>query len=87
MDIQSPSDFGKVLKNGAFAWPGGYPLFFICDDGAPLSFEYAQANAKLICQAIRDKDRGGWRVVASDINWEDADLYCEGGAKIESAYN
>jgi hypothetical protein len=29
----------------------------------------------------------GWRIVAYDVNWEDADLTCDHtGEKIESAY-
>jgi hypothetical protein len=87
MKINTPSDFGRAIKSGPYAWPGGYPIFFVTSDGAALSFDSAKENAKQICQAIRDRDRGGWRVIGADINWEDANLFCDhSGEPIESAY-
>ena len=87
MNINTPSDFGRALKAGPFAWPGGYPVFFVCSDGEALSFQDARENAALICSAIRDRDNTGWRVVAAEINWEDGDLYsAHSGRKIEAAY-
>lgn len=81
-------EFRKALERGPYAWPGGYPLYFITNDGEALSFKAAQENAHRICTAIEDKDNtGGWRVVAVDVNWEDTDLYCaHSNEKIESAY-
>ena len=87
MNISTVEDFRAALKDGPFAWPGGYPLFFLCNDGAALSCEYAKENAKLIEGAITEKDNtGGWLVIACEVNWEDSMLYCEGGKRIESAY-
>jgi hypothetical protein len=87
MKINKPSDFGRALKQGPFAWPGGYPLYFVCSDGEPLSFKAAREHASLICQAIRDKDRSGWQVIGADVNWEDPSLTCaHTGKPIESAY-
>src|SRR5574337_870491 len=88
MKINTVRDFGEALKNGPYAWPGGYPIFFITSDGGALSFATAWNERALIVQAILDNDRrGGWRVVASDVNWEDGSLYDDhSGARIESAY-
>jgi hypothetical protein len=71
-----------------FAWPGGYPRYFVCADGEALSFEEAKANEELIVAAIRENDRNSdWRVIGCQINWEDPDLICVGsGKKIPSAY-
>lgn len=80
-------DFIEALKNGEFAWPGGYQMYFIVDDGEALSFEAAQENKDLIIDAINDNDSNGWRVVGVDVNWEDDDLYCaHTNKKIPSAY-
>ena len=88
MKISTIGEFRAALKEGPFAWPGGYPLFFICNDGAALSYDYAKENTELIEGAITDKDNaGGWLVIACEVNWEDSDLYCEGGKRIESAYS
>jgi len=33
MRIESISDFRAAIRNGAYAWPGGYPMFFVMADG------------------------------------------------------
>ena len=82
----SISAFGRDMRQ-PYAWPGGYPRFFVCDDGEPLSFKAAKENRRLILEAIRDNDRSGWHVIGCDINWEDPDLVCaHTGERIESAY-
>lgn len=88
MHIENIKHFNEVLDNGPYAWPGGYPIYFICADGAALSFEAALENADLIRDAIAEKDNtSGWRVVACDINWEDEDLICaHTGKQIAPAY-
>jgi hypothetical protein len=86
MLINSISDFRKAIRIGPYAWPGGYPLFFIMSDGATLSFNAAKAERRLMIEALRDGDDNGWRPIAVDINWEDGDLYCDHtGKRIESA--
>jgi hypothetical protein len=83
----SVEDFDRELEAGPHVWPGGYPKFFITSDSAALSFKAAEDNADTIREAIRDEYRGGWRVVAVDVNWEDPDLYCDHtGKRIESGY-
>lgn len=87
MNINRPSDFGRALKTGPYTFPGCYPVYFITSDGAALSFDAARREAKLICAAIRERSRDGWRVMAVAVNWEDPALYCDhSGKRIESAY-
>jgi len=87
MNINTISDFRRAVRNGPYAWPGGYPFYFITSDGAVLSFMAAKKERRNILEAIRDKDHSGWRVIAVDINWEDPELYCDHtGKRIESAY-
>lgn len=88
MNISYVWDFNKALAIGPYAWPGGYPHFFITADGGALSFKSAEENAAEIRDAIIANDKsGGWRVVAMDVNWEESDLYCDhSGKRIESAY-
>lgn len=80
--------FIKDLAGGAYAWPGGYPLYFITADGEALSFESAQANQGLILEAINTADiSSGWQVIGCDVNWEDTQLICaHSNKKIQSAY-
>jgi len=87
MTITTVHDFRRAMRNGPYAWPGGYPLFFITSDGGALSFKAAKANRRAILEAIRDRDSSGWRTVAFDVNWEDNSLYCDHTSeRIESAY-
>jgi hypothetical protein len=87
MHIKTISDFRKAMRNGPRAWPGLYPLYFITNDGAALSFKAAKQERRLILEAIRDQDNSGWCIVGMDINWEDAELICDHtNERIESAY-
>lgn len=92
MNTQSPisytlEQFNEQLASGPYAWPGGYPVYFVTSDGAALSFAAAKKEAELIRASIAEKSNDGWQVVGADINWEDPQLYCEHtGQRIESAY-
>lgn len=97
MIIKTVFDFNKALELVPYAWPGGYPLYFITADGAALSWAAVIEEQDLIRNSIIDypfSDGGhwplhtdGWRVVAMEVNYEDDGLYCDHtGAKIESAY-
>ena len=88
MNINTVSDFRKAIRAGAYAWPGGYPVYFITADGAALSFDAAKEERRQIIRAIgHNESFSGWKVVGSDINWEDNDLRCDHtGELIESAY-
>ena len=81
-------DFRRDIRLGQYAWPGGYPRYFVMSDGEALSFKAAKAERRLILAAIRDHDStGGWLPFGVDINWEDADLHCaHTGEPIPSAY-
>jgi hypothetical protein len=81
------SDFRRDMRYGKWAWPGGYPRYFVMADGEALSFESAKTNRRLILESIRDHDNDGWLPAGVDINWEDPALFCsDTGQRIESAY-
>ena len=85
--IKTVEQFKATLRAGAYAWPGGYPLYFICDDSAALCFACGRKELRHIAPSIRSKARDGWRVVACDTNYEDSSLYCDNcSSQIESAY-
>jgi hypothetical protein len=87
MEIKSISDYRAAIRNGPYAWPGGYPTFFVMSDGDALSFEAAKSERRAILEALRDHANSGWRPVAFEINYEDGELYCSHtGKRIESAY-
>jgi hypothetical protein len=87
MQINTVSDFRKAMRNGPYAWPGGYPCYFVTSDGCALSFEAAKKERRNIIDSIASNYKDGWQVVAMDINWEDGSLFCDHtGKQIESAY-
>lgn len=71
-------------KLPAYAWPGGYPIFYVVDDGESLCPECVNDPSNPVHE---DAPNDGWRIVGYDINYEDAQLYCAHCNKcIESAY-
>jgi hypothetical protein len=72
-------------KYTSFAWPGGYPVYHICDDSGVLCPTCANDPNNPVHE---DKPDDGWRIIGSDINWEDAELSCNQCIRrIESAYS
>ena len=67
----------------AFAWPGHYPMFYICQDMGTLCPKCANANAEL----TGDTNDPQWNVVAAEVNWEDGQMTCDNcNERIPSAY-
>ena len=68
---------GSDRKLPKYAWPGGYPMFYVTKRGNVLCPDCANAEGK-------DSDDPP---VAHDANWEDPNLYCDAcSQRIESAY-
>lgn len=87
MQINSISDFRNAMRHGPYAWPGGYPCYFITSDGAALSFKAAKQEKRNILESLASRSNDGWRIVAMDVNWEDSSLICDHtNEPIPSAY-
>lgn len=85
--IETVAQLKACLRAGAFAWPGGYPLYFIAHDGESLSFEAVRANLATIMDSIAHDHKDGWRVVGLEVNYEDSEMVCaHTGKLIPSAY-
>ena len=80
----------EAIKEGkfpSFAWPGGYPLFYITRDNRALCPECCNKEFELIKEAIEGKDDPQWEIVAVEINYQDNMLYCDHcSQQIEPAY-
>jgi len=84
--IKTVADVKATLRAGPFAWPGGYPLYFVCTDGEPLSFESARKEFDCIVDGFRFGDPA-WTIIGVDVNWENEELFCShSNERIESAY-
>lgn len=90
MMITSVGDFRKAIRLGPYAWPGGYPLYFVMADGEALCFKAAKQEKRELLAALaarQARPHDGWLPVAIEANWEDPDLVCaHTGERIESAY-
>ena len=88
MLIRNLSDFVKSFDSAPYAWPGGYPVYYVTADGEALSYDAVVDNIEEVIFAIVNPEYGDdWNVVGLYINYEDHDLYCAHTHKpIESAY-
>lgn len=85
MTTQSKSlRLADELARNPYAWPGGYPRYAIADDGAPICRTCAATERESIGTTTGSD---GWCLIAIDINWEDAHLFCSHcNQQIEAAY-
>jgi hypothetical protein len=88
MLINNTKDLRDAVRAGKYAWPGGYPRYFIAADGEALSFDAVRAEYRQVLRAVKyPRTDTQWQVACTDINWENPDLYCaHTGERIESAY-
>ena len=72
------------------AWPGGYPIFYIAEDGGILCSRPECANGPEVVAetALIPCDRDPqWHIVGQEVNWEDESLFCDHcGKLVECAY-
>lgn len=77
----------KNFVRQPYAWPGGYPMFALMNDGEAVCKDCAKSEAKIIIRSTRDDSKDGWTCAGVDVNWEDETLTCAHcGKPIESAY-
>jgi hypothetical protein len=80
------NDDGTLVE---FAWPGGYPVYYVVEDSGILCPNCARMSEREELGLQHDDDTFDpqWHIVAADINYEDDSLYCDHcGERIESAY-
>jgi hypothetical protein len=80
------ANFHKGRAN-AYAWPGGYPLYYLTSDGGVLCPACVTKERQQIFRSTHEHAHDGWAVEAVDVNYEDSELYCDNcNKRIESAY-
>jgi hypothetical protein len=70
-------DLRKAIRN-KYAWPGGYEIFGICNDGAVLCCDCMEKEYFQIAYSRKFSINDGWRVLAVDCaaNYDEY-IYCE----------
>lgn len=73
----------KELVRHPYAWPGGYEVIFITEDGATLCHNCVHKEWQCVCDSVTHKINDGWMVVGfatlgNNIeSTEESPLYCE----------
>ncbi len=83
--IKTVADLKATLRAGPYAWPGGYPLYFILADGESASFNTVKAEFRHICASYLEGD-SAWQVIGCDVNYESVMRCAISGNLIEAAY-
>jgi hypothetical protein len=69
-----------------YAWPGGYPILYVCADGGVLCADCANGQNGSIASESADAP-ADWRIEGADIHYEgDAEICDHCGVEIPSAY-
>lgn len=64
ININSPMGAARYVRKERYAWPGGYALALLMNDGGTLCPDCVSSEFHLIAVASRDKLDNGWRPVA-----------------------
>ena len=78
--IRTGQDLCASIRAGKYAFPGGYEISYITDDGACLCGDCVEENLYEIIHSIRNDCSDGWLVIASDILHKDSPIdtiYCD----------
>ncbi len=73
----------KQAARHAFAWPGGYPLAVILEDGEAICPKCARAEYRQIAWSTIVGDHGGWAALGAQIcEGEQHEACCHCGTTI-----
>jgi hypothetical protein len=67
--MKTLSDIKQAIRN-PYAWPGGYPISIITNDGAALCPFCAKDNSRSICHDTMKGWKTGWDCAGISILWE-----------------
>ena len=79
---------GKLAE---FAWPGGYPIYYLTEDNGVLCPGCANGLNGSCAYTEDQKDNfnedAQWHIIAADVHWEGDSIFCDHCQReIESAY-
>ena len=70
----------KTGKLYGYSNVGCYPIFYVGEE------RYRKGSLVILCPECASDPSGEEKIVDCDANWEDPNLFCECGKRIESAY-
>ena len=54
----------RIVARNPFAWPGGYPVALLVNDGELLCHTCVKENYRQILTSTRDRDNNGWTALS-----------------------
>ena len=63
-DLERSADLARYVARERYAWPGGYELFAVCEDGAVLCKDCCRAEYATIARNAHPGS--GWRLIGLD---------------------
>lgn len=70
-------DMIKQAIRDKYAWPGGYPMYLVMNDGGALCMDCAREEYRQIAHDTVKEWKTGWDCAGADVNWEDTTLICD----------
>ncbi len=86
--IKNAAQLKATLRAGGYAWPGGYQIVLITNDGDMVKPQALAKDKRAFLSAVRDiKGKCRSRIIGSEIYYEGPPAECAyTGERIESAY-
>jgi hypothetical protein len=66
----------KRLIRAGYAWPGGYQIFLVTEDGGTLCCDCARREYRQIVWDKMHDQSNGWNVIGSFLDCDTDDLIC-----------
>ncbi len=75
-DLSNPLHMVRYVAREKFAWPGGYELFIITNDGGLLCSFCVKENYRNVLHSTKYDFNDGWKAVFMGNDGELEDDYC-----------
>tara|TARA_Y100000031_G_scaffold153640_1_gene199374 strand:- start:306 stop:578 length:273 start_codon:yes stop_codon:yes gene_type:complete len=62
-EITTQRKLGEMLRYGRWAFPGGYEVFYVTDDGEVLCYPCVKKDIEAVLDSVRNEINDGWRIV------------------------
>lgn len=86
MKINNLETLKMVLRNGPYAWPGGYPLYLVDIEGDCYHIDCVRRIFRGVVADTKYRN-GGYIMTNVEVNWENTAMWCyECHEIIDSAY-
>jgi len=86
MRIKNTKDLKIAIRQGDFYFPGGYPLYFVMNDGGTVCPQCIRENYKIVLDSVKHEIADDWNAIAIKVNYEEEETCSNCYKEIPSAY-